>query len=173
MFDAGRIERAQHRPCAVDVVEAPAAIPRSLSQLGAAQIGHAFSHRAAVSHGLAKLGQHRHAAGRDILGRRIEQRTMIGERNVVEIIFEIVDIERGPTAIAALHALDPLAAASDRCVVFMALASAPRAIHCHHHHRGVVEIGIVGIVVLEGPAAGANLWPLDGPIALEIEHLLR
>ena len=45
---------------------------------------------------------------------------MIGERDVVEILFEIVDVEGGPAAIAALHALDPLAAARDRLVVFMA-----------------------------------------------------
>ncbi len=98
---------------------------------------------------------------------------MIGERNVVEIIFEIVDVEGGPAAIAALHALDPFAAAGDRDIIFRALRGAPRAIHRHHHDGGVVEVGIIGVVVLEGPAAGANIRPLHRPVALDVQHLLR
>ncbi len=114
VVDARGIERAQHRPGAVDVVQPPAAIPRSLRKLGPAQIVDPGRDRLAAMSGLAELGQHRDAAGGDVLGRRIEQRAMIGERNVVEIIFEIVDVEGGPAAVAALHALDPLAAAGDR-----------------------------------------------------------
>src|SRR5713226_10433228 len=97
---------------------------------------------------------------------------MIGEGNIVEVIFEIVDVEGGPAAIAALHALDPFAATRDRGIVFMASGSAPRAIHRHDYDGGVVEVGIVGIVVLEGPAARSNLRPLHGPVALDIQHLL-
>ena len=52
-------------------------------------------------------------------------------------------------------------------------AGAPRAIHRHHHDRGVVEVGIIGIVVLEGPAAGAHVRPLHRPVALDVQHLPR
>src|SRR6188472_1882156 len=38
MIDAGGVERAQYRPGTVDVVEAPAAIPGALRELGPAQI---------------------------------------------------------------------------------------------------------------------------------------
>src|SRR5262245_63655156 len=38
MIDAGDVERAQHRPGAVDVVHAPAAVPAALGVLGAAQV---------------------------------------------------------------------------------------------------------------------------------------
>ena len=80
---------------------------------------------------------------------------MVGERDVVEVIFEIIDVESRRAAVAALHALDPLAAAGDRGIVAVAPVGALGAIHRHHHDRGVVEVGIVVVVVLEGPAAGA------------------
>ena len=98
---------------------------------------------------------------------------MVGERDVVEIIFEVVDVERGPAAIAALHALDPLAAARDRGIVFVAAGLPPRAIHRHDHDGGVVEIGIMGIVVLERPAARPHVGAFHGPVALEVQHLPR
>ena len=47
---------------------------------------------------------------------------MVGERDVVEIVFEIVGIERGKATVSALHPLDPLAAACDRLVIFVAPA---------------------------------------------------
>src|SRR5258707_13955672 len=84
------------------------------------QTGTARREHLAALRGLAELGQHRDAAGGNVLGRRIEQRAVIGVRNIVEIIFEIVDVEGGPAAITALHALDPFAAARDRGIVFMA-----------------------------------------------------
>src|SRR5260221_181749 len=163
------VERAQHRPGAVDIVQPPAAVPRPLRKLGPAQICDRGRQRLAVLAGRTELSQHRAAAGGDVFGRRVEHRAVIGERNVVEVIFEIVDVEGGPAAIATLHTLDPFAAAGDRNIVFLALAGAPGAIHGHHHHGGVVEVRVIGIVVLKGPAAGANLRPLHGPVAFDIK----
>src|SRR5258705_10625403 len=165
VVDLGGVERAQHRPRAVNVVHPPAAIPAPLRKLGPAQIGNARREHLAALRGLAKLGQHRDAAGGNVFGRRIEQRAVIGEWNIVEIIFEIVDVEGGPAAIAALHALDPFAAARDRGIVFMAPGSVPRAIHRHYHNGGVVEVPIVGIFLLEGPATRSNLGPPHYPRA--------
>src|SRR4030088_2496841 len=124
---AGGIERAQYRPGAVNVVQPPTAVPRPLSKLGPAQKCDPGRNRLAVLSGFTELTQHRDASGGDVLRWRIEQRAVIGERNIVEIIFEIVDVEGGPAAVAALHALTPFAAAGDRGIVFMALGRAPRA----------------------------------------------
>ncbi len=110
-----------------------------------------------VSRGLAELRQHRDAARGDVLGRRIEQRAVVGERDVVEVVFEVVDVEGGPAAVAALQALDPLAAARNRLHRSPWLPMPARAVHRHHHHGGVVEIGIVVVVVLERPAARTDI----------------
>ena len=64
---------------------------------------------------------------------------------------------------AALQADDPFRAAVDGLVVARAAASRARAVHRHDHHGGVVEVGIVGVAVLEGPAAGAHVRPLARP----------
>ena len=48
-----------------------------------------------------------------------------------------------------------------------------RAIHRQRHHRGVVDVGIMRIGVLERPAAGAHIRPPRDPVAADVEHLLR
>src|SRR6516165_9463067 len=63
---------------------------------------------------LFELRQHRQTAGADIFGRRIEQRAVIGERYIVEIVIFVVAVERAPAAVDALHADDPLLGAIDR-----------------------------------------------------------
>ena len=114
--EAGGAERAERRPRAVDVVHAPAAEPAAVRHLLALEIVDAGAHDG-TRRRLAELGQHADAAGADIRGRRIEQRAMIGERNVVEIVIDIVGIEGRPAAVAALQAGDPFDAARDRLVV--------------------------------------------------------
>ena len=52
----------------------------------------------------AELGQHRHTASGYVLGRRIEQRAMVGERDIVEVKIVVVGIEGAPAAILALQA---------------------------------------------------------------------
>ena len=174
MIDAGGIERAQHRPGAVDVVHAPAAVPAAVGELRAAQIVDAARHRRAARGRLAELRQHRQAARGDVLGRRIEQRAVIGERDVVEIIIFVVGVEGAPAAVLALHAHDP----------FAARARAPRrsprrpdrfcsAVHRHGDDGGVVDIGIMRVGVLERPAAGPHVGPPRDPVAAHVEHLLR
>ena len=46
---------------------------------------------------LAELGQHRDAARGDVGGRRIEQRAVVGERDVVEVIVGVVGVEGAPS----------------------------------------------------------------------------
>ena len=107
------------------------------------------------------------AARRDIRGRRIEQRAMIGEGNVVEIVIGVVGIEGAPAAVAALHAHDPFRGSVDGA----AIAGAVEAVERHRHHGGVVDIGIMRVGVLEGPAAGPHTRPPRRPVADDVEHL--
>jgi len=55
------------------------------------------------------LGQQGQTAPGEVRGRRIEQRAVIGERDVVEIVVGIVGIEGAEAAIPALQTDDPFA----------------------------------------------------------------
>ena len=80
---------------------------------------------------------------------------MVGERNVVQIDAVVVGVERRPAAVLVLHPQEPAEPA---------LLGQPRAIGIHtldplqghEDHGGVVEVRVVGIVVLERPAAGCT-----------------
>src|SRR5438874_12084656 len=96
---------------------------------------------------------------------------MIREWNIVQVVFEVVDVECGPATVTALHPLDPLLRAGDRGIVFLASAGAAGAIHRHHDDRGVIEVGIVVVVVLEGQAARELPWVLPRTVALEVQYL--
>ena len=107
--------------------------------------------------GLAELRQHRDAARGDVLGRRIEQRAVIGERDVVEVVYSLSASNAPqppfwlcrPTIHSAARAIGPEVARRSTC-----------AIHRHHHHGGVVEIGIMRIGILERPAARPHVRAL-------------
>ncbi len=45
------------------------------------------------------------------------------------------------------------------------------AIHGHDHRGCIIQIGIMGVGVLKGPAPGPHIWALIGPVAHHIEHL--
>ena len=102
-------------------------------------------HRPAV----AELSQHRQAAAGDIGGRRIEQRAVIGEGDVVQIIVVLSASKapqpplrtacRGPSRWRASNAR----AGARRVARSSAIAD----------HRGVVDVGIMRVGVLKGPAA--------------------
>ena len=107
-------ERAQRRPGAVDVVGAPAPEPGAVRLLLAQEIVEPARERGRSSLIGPSCASSRDAARRDIGGRRIEQRAMIGEGNVVEIVVVVVGVEGAPAAVAALHAGDPFGGARDR-----------------------------------------------------------
>src|SRR5260370_16632893 len=64
VVDLDGIERAQHRPRAVNVVHPPSAIPRSLRKLGPAQIGNSRREHLAPSPPLPHLPHHPHTPPR-------------------------------------------------------------------------------------------------------------
>ena len=99
---------------------------------------------------------------------------MIGKGNVVEIVVDIVGVESGPAAVAALQAGRPFDAAGNGLVIAVARRElAARAIHGHDHDRRIVQIGIMGVAILEGPAAGAHVRAPLGPIPLHVALLQR
>src|SRR5947207_6758268 len=84
-IDPGGIQPGEHRPGAVDVIGAPAAKPAAVRLLLGPQISKRASHRGMICI-LAELDEKDEAAGTDIGGRRVEQRAVIGEGNVVQVI---------------------------------------------------------------------------------------
>ena len=76
--------------------------------------------------GAAQLRQHRHAARRHVDRWRVEQGAVIGERNVVQVIMLVIDLERSPASVRTLHALDPLGRPLDRFFVGWVLAPVQR-----------------------------------------------
>src|SRR4029077_6097274 len=96
--------------------------------------------------------------------RRIDHRVVVRERNVAEGLLVVVAVKRGPTAVAVLHAEEPLDAAADGAF------HAPGVwvlyvLERHQHKRGVVHVGIKIIAKLERPAAGFGVFVLDLPVA--------
>src|SRR5262249_9748517 len=110
---ASRAKRTQDRPSAIDVIYAPPTEPTALRPLLAAEKLDRPSHYRAGLRSLTELGQHGKASSGKIGCWRIEQRTMIGERDVVEIVAGVVSVERSPSAVAALHTDDPLSSTRD------------------------------------------------------------
>ena len=122
---------------------------------------------------LAELAQHGKAAGGDVGGGRVEQRAVIGEGDVVEVVGGVVDVEGAPAAVGALHAEHPFPRPRDRPVVASRAGLAARAVHRHHDHGRVVEIDIVRVLVLERPATRPQVGTLVGPVALDLQFLQR
>ena len=171
--EAGRVQRAQRRPRAIDIVDAPAAEPAAVRHLLASEIIQPGAHGGTL-HRVAKLGHHADAAGADIGRRRVEQRAVIGKGNVVEVVIDVVGVEGAPAAILTLQSHGPLGAARHGLVIAIARAElAPRAIHGHDDDRRIVQIRIMGVAILEGPTAGTHLGAPLGPIALHLQLLQR
>ena len=92
---------------------------------------------------------------------------MIGEGDRVQEVGGVVLVECAPAAICTLHALDPAGGAGDVLVITGAIDPVQQ----HAHHRGVVDIGIEVVAVLERPAARREIGRLGRPVALDIEDL--
>src|SRR5262249_25069682 len=98
---------------------------------------------------------------------------MVGERNIVEIVINIVDIESGPAAIAALQAPHPFGSARNSLVIPPACPDPASTVHRHDDHGCVVKIGIMRIGILEGPTARPHERTADTPVSDNVEYLTR
>src|SRR5580765_8500206 len=99
-------EPAQHRPRAVDVVHAPPAVPRAVVSLSMAQeIDRALGRLEVLP--VAQGTEELQPAPGQVLGGRIEQGTVVRERDVVQVEPIVVGVERAPAAVGALHSEEP------------------------------------------------------------------
>src|SRR5262245_42770278 len=130
-------EPSEHRPGAVDVIHAPAAVPRSVVSLGMAQeIDRALRGLEVLP--VAERAEELESATRQVFGRRVEQGSVVGERDVIQVEPIVVGIEGAPAAVGALHAEKPAEPA---------LLRRPRRVGVepldllerHDDHRGGVE----------------------------------
>jgi len=156
-------ERGEYAPSAVDVVHAPAPIPRTVFFLVALQeLESALDGREARV--VAEHREQLHAACRQIRGTRVDQRAVIGKRNLVQILVIVADVECAPAAVRILHAEQPI----DRLVdafqlVRLVVRAGPQ--QRHQHHPGIVDIRVFVVFVLESPATRFETRRLIAPVA--------
>src|SRR5207244_2549385 len=88
---------------------------------------------------VADLGEEAQTTGGHISRWRVEQRAMIRERDVVQVVVRVVGIEGGPPTVPALHTDDPFGGA----VYGLAIAGRIESVESESNRGRVVEIGIV------------------------------
>ncbi len=98
---------------------------------------------------------------------------MVGERDVVEVIIFVVGVEGAPGTILALHPQNPFAGARQRSIEVPPPGQILQPIHRHGDDGGVIDVRIVRIGVLKGPAAGTKIGPSRDPVAAHVEDLFR
>src|SRR5881628_1150883 len=134
---ADRGEATQHGPRAVDVVHAPAAEPRPVVPLRMAEeIDRALSGLEVLP--IAERAEQLEPAPRQVLRRRIEERAVVGEGDVVQIEAVVVGVEGGPAPVSALHAEEP----AEPTLLGRPRRVAVEPLHLldgHHDHCRVIE----------------------------------
>ena len=98
---------------------------------------------------VAQLRQHPHAPGADVGRRRVQQRAVIGKRNILQEHMIVIGVERTPASVIALHADDPFGAAFDGLAVFFGIGPVQR----HDNDGGIIDIRIIVVPILKGPTA--------------------
>src|SRR5512135_2378213 len=98
---------------------------------------------------------------------------MIGKWNIVEVVVDVIDVERRPATVAALQAFHPLDATLDGLVVTTGSFNPAGSIHCHDNHGSVVEVRIMRVGILEGPTPRSYMRTPGGPVSDGIKHLTR
>src|SRR6266849_3360683 len=156
-------EPAQHRPRAIDVVHAPAAVPRSVVSLRVAEeIDRALGGLEVLP--VAERAEELEAAPGQVLRRWVEQGAVVGERDVIQIEAVVVGVERTPASVGALHPEEP----AEPALLGRSRKVGVEPLHLlegHHDHRRIVEVGVEVVVVLERPAAGLHVRTLHLPVA--------
>src|SRR5574342_89840 len=104
--DPDRLERAKDRPRSVEVVHAPSSAPGSVRRLGPAKEREAALDRRIVPPD-SEPPESLDAPRGEVFSGRVEERSVVGKRDVVEEEARLVGVERRPTAILALHPSEP------------------------------------------------------------------
>src|SRR6202040_3116759 len=87
---------------------------------------------------------------------------------MIDPIVVIVSIEAPPPAVSALHAHQPFTRPSNRGAEFRI----SRAVQGRCTYCGVIGIRIIGVAILEGPAARPDSRPLHAPVTFQVEYLM-
>src|SRR2546428_796890 len=95
--DPDGAQPAQHRPRAVDVIDAPAAVPRPVVALRAANEVDGTVDGLQIAR-VAERAEQLQPAAREVLRGRIHQRAVVGEGDVVEVEAVVFGVERRPAA---------------------------------------------------------------------------
>src|SRR3989475_4138214 len=156
-------ETAQHRPRAVDVVHAPAPVPRTVvALLVTEELDRALGGLEILA--VAERAQQLEPAAGQVLGRRIEQGAVIGEGDVVEVETIVVGVEGGPAPVLPLHAEEPAEPAL-LGRLRGAVVQPADLLERHHDHGGVVEVRVEVVAVLKRPTARLHVRPFHLPVA--------
>src|SRR5262245_38586749 len=99
----------------------------------------------------AKTAKTFHYAGSYICRGRIDHRVMVGKRNIAQELTVVVPIECRPSAVAILHAQQPLYASAHGAIQAL-LVRKFHPLQGHQNERGIVYVRVVVIAKLKGPS---------------------
>ena len=156
---ADAAETGEGLPCAIDVVDAPAAEPAAILVLRLLDEVDGFAD-GGVGGGDAAVAEAFEDAAGDVGAGGILDGVVVGEGDVFEDGAVAGAVEGGPAAIIILHGEEPVDGAFDGGL----RGSAAGALEGHRHHGGVVDVGVVGVGVFEEPAGGFDVGGVFGPV---------
>src|SRR5207302_10961662 len=141
---------AEHLPRSINVIDTPSSVPRAVRFLSFDQIVNRIpdATRLRIETDVAEQLQ---CAGGQIAASWIENRVVIRERHIFQPRGGNIFIKRRPAAIAALEAELP-AESAPKGPFQSPTVLRPNESQRHQHHRGVVNIGIINVVLSKGPA---------------------
>ena len=100
------LKTAKHQECSVQIIDTPTAKPASIRLLFLQdELNCLFDPR--ITARISVCRQHFQDAARDVHGRWVKHRVMVGKRNVLEDRLGVVFVERRPAAVLALHRKHP------------------------------------------------------------------
>ena len=163
---ADGLEAAKGLEGAVDVVDAPAAPPGAVAFLGA------FEHFDATADGRVGGGEAEFAKafedfGGDVGAGGVEDGVVVGKGDVFEPFFGDVFVEGSPAAVFALEGEEPAGGAVEDLLFLGGLVPVDEP-EGEEDFGGVVNVGVVDVVVFEGPAGGFGVGVFDFPVAAEV-----
>src|SRR5438046_2457477 len=82
-----------------------------------------------------------------------QQGAMMEERDMIQVIMRIIGIERSPSAISALHPEDPISRPINR----LSISGSVETVESKTNRGSIVEIGVIRVIILKGPAAGRDV----------------
>ena len=163
-------QTAQHLPGAVNVIHAPAAIPRAVVFLGLDQISNRASHRLAVPD-RSRCNRTTRACARSDRCRSDRESRCDRRRACLRANGVVTSLSNAAQPPSRHWKLSCQASARSKDFVerlsIVRLNQAQR----HQHHRGVVRVRIINVVVFERPAARFGMRIVHRPIAAESELL--